>query len=155
MDVSSGRNTPTSVNGDDRIVNGGSERIEYEEYPLTPLGQLLDKCMTSGVDTFPHPSVSLQYFEIAVRYVEFWKARAGSIPPIFAAMLDTRCVVVTDDADISGIHQTDELVRRRCFYLFARFVKECRGSVELNLVGPLLDGMRVSASGAVSAEVRI
>jgi len=73
------------------VYYGGSkDKVDYEQYPLTPLGQLLTLCMTSGIVSYPHPSVTLQYFETAVRYVEFLQTRAGSMQPIFEAMLDQR-----------------------------------------------------------------
>lgn len=92
MDVSSGRTTPES---EDMLAQqipgvyygGKHEVIDYEQYPLTPLGRLLTMCMTSGIINYPHPGVSLQYFEIAVRYVDFWKSKPGSVRPMFEAML--------------------------------------------------------------------
>ena len=74
------------------IYYGGKERINYEQYPPTPLGQLLSLCVSSGISNYPHPGVTLQYFETAVRYVEFWKAKDGLIQPMFEAMLDQRWV---------------------------------------------------------------
>jgi exportin-T len=86
--MSSGRSTPT--NGDIEQRSSSKEKIDYSQYPLTPLGQLLTLCMTSGILTYPHPSVLLQYFETAVRYVEFWKSKPGSVQPVFQALLDQR-----------------------------------------------------------------
>lgn len=136
--MSSGRNTPvegmngsSSTNGNHPPAN--KSEINYQQYPLTPLGQLLTLCIESGVASFPHPSVTLQYFEICVRYVDFWKSRSGSIQPVFEAMLDSR-----------GIHHPDEHVRRRCFYLFWKFVKECRTELDPDIVPPILQSMRVS-----------
>ena len=140
MSVSSGASTPTQANGstvDVSSINGGhfGERIDYSQYPLTPLGQLLALCMTSGVATFPHPSVTTQYFEIAVRYVEFWKSRPETLAPMLEAMLDAR-----------GIHHPIEGVRKRCFYLLSKFIRECRRDLILDLVEPILQGMQVSQS---------
>ncbi|RXK35182.1 hypothetical protein M231_07553 [Tremella mesenterica] len=137
MSMSSGSNTPAQqANGsttDLSKINGSQfprERIDYSQYSLTPLGQLLTLCMTSGISAFPHPSVSLQYFEIGVRYAEFWKSKPEAVPPLFEAMLGER-----------GVHNQDEGVRRRCFYLFSRFVKECRGDLDMEMVPPVLQGM--------------
>lgn len=44
--------------------------------------------MTSGISSYPHPSVTLQYFEIIVRYIEFWKAKPETLPGLFEALLD-------------------------------------------------------------------
>lgn len=106
-------------------------KINYEQYPLTPLGRLLTLCMTSGLASYPHPSVPLQYFEIAVRYVDFWKVKQGSIQPVFEALLDSR-----------GIRNADESVRRRAFYLLARFVKECKVEMDKGMIPIILDSMR-------------
>jgi exportin-T len=129
--MSSGRNTP--IEGTNGGPASNKAEVNYQQFPLTTLGQLLTLCMESGVSSYPHPSVTLQYFEICVRYVEFWKARTGSIQPAFEAMLDTR-----------GIHHQDEHVRRRCFYLFWKFVKECRPELDPEVVPPILQSMMVS-----------
>jgi exportin-T len=131
--MSSGRNTP--VEGTNGGPASNKAEVNYQQFPLTTLGQLLTLCMESGVSSYPHPSVTLQYFEICVRYVEFWKARTGSIQPAFEAMLDQR-----------GIHHQDEHVRRRCFYLFWKFVKECRPELDPEIVPPILQSMMVSGA---------
>jgi exportin-T len=140
--MSSGRTTPENGMSEDSLAQqlpgvyygGAKEVIDYEQFPLTPLGQLLNLCMTSGIASYPHPSVTLQYFEIGVRYVDFWKCKPGSVKPMFEAMLDSR-----------GVHHPDEAVRRRCFYLFARFVRECKAELDLDMVPPILDSLRVSS----------
>jgi exportin-T len=150
--MASGRTTPTSTDGMEDLsqplpgvyYGGEGAKIDYELFPLTPLGQLLSLCMSSGIVNYPHPSVTLQYFETAVRYVEFWKSKTGTIQPIFEAMLDQRCVCESALLMARGIHHSDEGVRRRCFYLFARFVKETRMELDVGMVPPILDSMRVS-----------
>lgn len=112
---------------------GKSDKIDYEQYPLTLLGQLLDLCIRSNVVDFPHPSVTLQYFEIGVRYVDFWRSKPKSIQPMLQAMLDKR-----------GIHHEDEAVRRKCFYYFSRFIRECKSDLEPEAIPIILESMRVS-----------
>ena len=138
--MASGRTTPNSTADDEAIADvlpgvyyGGKERINYDQYPLTPLGHLLTLCSTSGIASYPHPSVTLQFFETGVRYVEFWKAKDALIQPMYEAMLDQR-----------GIHHPDEHVRRRCFYLFSKFVKECKNETNPELAPLVLESMRVS-----------
>jgi exportin-T len=139
--MSSGRTTPENGMTDDQLsqalpgvyYGGPKEVVDYEGFPLTPLGQLLTFCISSGIASYPHPSVTLQYFEIAVRYVDFWKSKPATVKPMFEAMLDAR-----------GIHHPDEAVRRRCFYLFAKFVKECKNELDLGMIPPILESMRVS-----------
>lgn len=131
--MSSGRNTPVEGMNGSSTTNLQKHEIDYHQFPLTTLGQLLTLCMDCGVASYPHPSVTLQYFEICVRYVDFWKSRPGAIQPVFEAMLDSR-----------GIHHQDESVRRRCFYLFYRFVNMCRTELDPEMVPPILQSMRVS-----------
>lgn len=126
--MSSGRTTPTQTNGDTHAVK---EKVDYSQYPLTSLGRLLEMCESSGILNHPHPSVTLQYFEIAVRYVEFWKSRPASIQPMLSAMVNGR-----------GIHHPDVHVRRRTFYLFSRFVFSCKNELELDVVPAILDSIR-------------
>ncbi|WWD20310.1 exportin-T [Kwoniella shandongensis] len=134
---SDGRTTPTMADGDGSQTlpeinfNDNKDKFDYEQYPLSPLGQLLTRCMSSGISTYPHPSVTLQYFEIFVRYVEFWKSKTEAIQPMFEAILDNR-----------GVHHPDEGVRRRCFYLFSKLCKECKNETVAAMVQPILESIR-------------
>ncbi|KAK8849681.1 hypothetical protein IAR55_005016 [Kwoniella newhampshirensis] len=135
--MSSGRSTPIMADGDmsqslpDVNYSDVKDKFEYEQYPLSPLGQLLTRCMSSGISNYPHPSVTLQYFEIFVRYVEFWKSKTEAIQPMFEAILDSR-----------GVHHPDEGVRRRCFYLFSKLCKECKNDTVAGMVQPILESLR-------------
>ncbi|BEJ16561.1 hypothetical protein CspHIS471_0511660 [Cutaneotrichosporon sp. HIS471] len=128
---SSGQSTPTGGAAPDIAILDSSTKIDYEQYPLTPLGRLLTLSMSSGLASYPHPSVPLMYFEIAVRYVDFWKVKQGAIQPMFEALLDTR-----------GIRNDDEGVRRRSFYLLARFIKECKIEMDKAMIPIILDSLR-------------
>lgn len=128
--MSSGQTTPTASNSTVDMATLDLSKIDYDQYPLTPLGQLLSLSMTSGLSSYPHPSVPLQFFEIAVRYVDFWKIKGG-IQPMLEALLDSR-----------GIHHADEKVRRRTFYLLSRFIKECRIEMEASMIPIILDSLR-------------
>ena len=44
----------------------------------------------SGIASFPHRTVSLQFFETASRYTDFFKIRKECIIPTLEAMIDTR-----------------------------------------------------------------
>nr|ODN95651.1 exportin-T [Cryptococcus depauperatus CBS 7855] len=130
---STGRTTPSSTSD---IVDFGvgankDDKFDYDQYPLSPLGQLLTRCMTSGISAYPHPSVSLQYFEITVRYIEFWRAKPETLPSLFETILDGR-----------GIHNSDQNIRRRCFYLFARLCKDCKSEAIESMVSPILENIR-------------
>lgn len=126
----SGRSTPNGSENPE-VALDTSSKIDYEQYPLTPLGQLLSLCVSSNLASFPHPSVPLQYFEIAVRYVDFWKVKQGAVQPIFEALLDSR-----------GIHHEDEAVRRRAFYLLGRFIKECRFEMAPGMIPIILESLK-------------
>lgn len=128
--MSSGQTTPTAASNSAVDMSSlDTTKIDYDQYPLTPLGQLLSLCMTSGLSSYPHPSVPLQFFEIAVRYVDFWKIK-GAIQPMLEALLDSR-----------GIHHSDEKVRRRTFYLLSRFIKECRIEMESSMIPIILENL--------------
>ncbi|KAK6908461.1 hypothetical protein I203_102463 [Kwoniella mangroviensis CBS 8507] len=91
LSKSDGRSTPTSDIAEAEVDYGtAKENFDYDQYPLSPLGELLKRCMASGISTYPHPSVTLQYFEISVRYVEFWRYKPEAIQPMFEAILDNR-----------------------------------------------------------------
>lgn len=128
--MASGQSTPT--NGDVGLsAIDATGKINYEQFPLTPLGQLLTLCMDSGFASYPHPSVQLLFFEISVRYVDFWKVKSGAIQPIFESLLDSR-----------GIHHSNEGVRRRAFYLLSRLIKEYRIEMEQGMIPIILDALK-------------
>lgn len=129
--MASGQSTPTG-SADMSLANlDPNAKIDYEQFPLTPLGQLLGLCMTSGLASYPHPSVQLLFFEISVRYIDFWKVKPGAIQPIFESLLDGR-----------GIHHSDEGVRRRAFYLLTRLIKECRVELEASMIPIILKSLQ-------------
>ncbi|TXT13691.1 hypothetical protein VHUM_01058 [Vanrija humicola] len=131
MSRSAGKTTPTGTGGTVAIPLDPNAKIDFEQYPLTPLGQLLTLCMSSGLSSYPHPSVPLQFFEIAVRYVDFWKIKQGAVQPMFEALLDHR-----------GIHHSEESVRRRVFYLISRFIKECKNEIEPGMIPVIIDNIK-------------
>lgn len=139
MEIASGRTTPTDPGMDlseplPGVYYGGKpDRIDYEQYTLTLLGELLNLCIQSGVGQYPHPSVTLQYFEIGVRYVDFWRSKPKSIQPMLEAMLH-------------GVHHNDEAVRRKCFYFFSRFVRDCKSDLEPDSIPIILDSMKVNCN---------
>ena len=45
-----------------------------------------------------------------------------------------------------GIHHPNEGVRRRCFYLYTRFVKQCKLELDQEMLPPILNSMKVNAS---------
>ena len=64
--------------------------MDYSEYPLTPLGEMLQAMVRSGISTYPHPAVAMQFFETAARYPDFFKVRKEYILPVLEALIDAR-----------------------------------------------------------------
>ncbi len=107
-----------------------SANIDFTALALTPQGQMLLRSVETQVFSYPHAAVNLQFFECSARYSEFFKARKELIQPVLEAYVDTR-----------GIHQPQASVRQRVFYLFAKFVKDVKGSVDPSFVPAILGGM--------------
>ena len=63
---------------------------DYSQYPLTAHGAVLFAMVQSGIVSYPHRAVSLQYFESVARYPDFFKVRKECIPPTLEAMIDSR-----------------------------------------------------------------
>lgn len=67
-------------------------RIDYTQFPLSVIGEMLLKTCRSKVVEYSHPAVSLQSFEIIVRYHDFFKLCPEYIPQILPSFLDEQCV---------------------------------------------------------------
>lgn len=64
----------------------------YSEYPLTTHGEMLYALVQSGISSYPHRTVALQFFETVARYTDFFKVRKECIIPTLEAMVDSRSV---------------------------------------------------------------
>ncbi|KAH8092595.1 ARM repeat-containing protein [Cristinia sonorae] len=107
------------------------KETDYSEYPLTRHGEMLYALMRSGISSYPHKTVAMQFFETAARYGDFFKVRKECIVPTLQAMLDAR-----------GLHNPDSRVRSRVYYLFHRFIKEDKNEISTDVAGSLLDNIR-------------
>ena len=114
-------------------------QVDYTAFPLTVQGEILLRTVRSDISSYPHPSVALQFFECASRYAEFCKMRVDLIGPTLGALLDQR-----------GIHSTQPAVQERAFYLFHKFIRDLRGSLDAGLVPQILSSMNVSPASFVS-----
>jgi exportin-T len=65
---------------------------DYSEYPLTTHGEMLYALVQSGISSYPHCTVGLQFFETVARYTDFFKVRKECIIPTLEAMVDGRSV---------------------------------------------------------------
>ncbi|KAG1747210.1 armadillo-type protein [Suillus paluster] len=105
--------------------------VDYSEYPLTPHGEMLLALVQSGISAFPHRLVAMQFFETVARYGDFFKIRKECIMPTLEAIVDAR-----------GLHNPDNTVRSRTYYLFHRFIKEGRNDISDELAVNLVQGIR-------------
>uniref|UniRef100_A0A8C5WGZ8 Exportin-T n=1 Tax=Leptobrachium leishanense TaxID=445787 RepID=A0A8C5WGZ8_9ANUR len=76
------------------------------------LQDMMRTLVTSGVSSYNHTSVTLEYFETVVRYEKFFAVEPIHIPDVLMAFLDHR-----------GLRHPSPKVRSRTAYLFSRFVK--------------------------------
>jgi exportin-T len=63
---------------------------DYSEFPLTTHGEMLLALVQSGIASFPHQAVALQFFESVARYPDFFKVRKECIIPTLEPMIDKR-----------------------------------------------------------------
>ncbi|XP_058047188.1 exportin-T isoform X2 [Ahaetulla prasina] len=79
------------------------------------LQDMMRTLVTSGISTYQHTSVTLEFFETVVRYEKFFSLEPQHIPNVLIAFLDHR-----------GLRHTNPKVRSRIAYLFSRFVKSLK-----------------------------
>ncbi|XP_062522258.1 exportin-T-like [Corticium candelabrum] len=82
--------------------------------------ELVATVVTSHVSHHSHPEVSQLYFETLVRYEKFFSHEPQHLAVGLASFLDHR-----------GLRNSNNHVRSRCAYLFARFVKQLRTQLHL------------------------
>ncbi|BGP35706.1 pre-tRNA nuclear export protein [Rhodotorula toruloides] len=102
-------------------------RIDYTQFPLSQLGEMMLRTCRSKVVNFPHAAVSLQFFEVVVRYHDFFRLCPEFITEILPSFLDEH-----------GLHQTEEAVQARVFYLFSRFIYQAKSIVQSQVSGDLV-----------------
>lgn len=65
-------------------------KVDYTQYPLSPLGDIILRVVKSPISEFPHPSVLLMYFESVVRYHDIFQLAPECIPIVLSVFLDHR-----------------------------------------------------------------
>ncbi|KAI1117086.1 Exportin-T [Nemania sp. NC0429] len=80
------------------------------------LGAMMTKMVQSGVASFPHPAILLQYMEICHRYCAYFETQ----PAMIGRVLENFVTLV---------HHDHVRIRTRSWYLFFRFVKHLRAQV--------------------------
>ncbi|CEL55488.1 Exportin-T OS=Laccaria bicolor (strain S238N-H82 / ATCC MYA-4686) GN=LOS1 PE=3 SV=1 [Rhizoctonia solani AG-1 IB] len=115
----------------EEITKDRRKSANWEAYPLTPHGEMLDALMQSRISAYPNNTVAIQYFETVGRYGDFFKVRKQYVGGVLTTLIDAR-----------GIHHPKESVRRRVFYIFYKFIKECKLEIPLEHVTTIIDNMR-------------
>ncbi|KAI1437776.1 Exportin-T [Xylaria sp. CBS 124048] len=80
------------------------------------LAAMMTKMVQSGVATFPHPAIVLQYMEICHRYCAYFETQPSMIGRVLESF-------------VTLIHHDHVRIRTRSWYLFFRFVKHLRAQV--------------------------
>ena len=91
--------------------------------------------MFTGVGSYPHPAIHLQYMELCVRYVQIFEENASFIPQ---ALEDI----------VRLAHSDHEKVRYRAWYLFSRFVRGVKrriGEVSQTIIQAISDLLVIKA----------
>ncbi|CAJ0760917.1 24114_t:CDS:10, partial [Entrophospora sp. SA101] len=101
-----------------------------EVVALSPLGEMILKMFQCNVFTYPHPSTALIFFEIVVRYYQFFEVQPEYIPIVLEAFIDTR-----------GLHSINLQIRSRSWYLFYKFVKSLKSKMS-NYVETVLSSIQ-------------
>ncbi|WBW71081.1 karyopherin/importin-beta family nuclear import receptor Los1 [Schizosaccharomyces osmophilus] len=115
-------------------MRGPTAYVNEADKSPTPLSQILLLVIESQVGRHPHPLVQLLYMEILVRYSGFFEYQPSAIGPIMEYFVGP-----------TGIHNSNERVRVRAWYLFYRFVRSVTKYVatyaesSLALLGDLLN----------------
>ncbi|PLW04371.1 hypothetical protein PCASD_26515, partial [Puccinia coronata f. sp. avenae] len=94
-------------------------KINYSQYPLSSLGNLLLKASKALITKVPHPSIAIQWFECVTRYHEFFEIFSGAIQDVLPTFLDDR-----------GLHHPNFNMRYRCCYLFYRFILQGKPAIQ-------------------------
>lgn len=76
------------------------------------LQPMMESLLSCGVSSYPHPAVTLCFFELVVRYEKFFLVEPQFVAPTLVAFLDQ-----------GGMRHANPKVRSRVAYLFSRFVR--------------------------------
>ncbi|KAH8595707.1 armadillo-type protein [Bisporella sp. PMI_857] len=103
--------------GELTVPNGGLyAKSEPSGVAAERLIVMMAKMVESGIASFNHPAIQLQYMEICVRYCSFFESQINYIPQVLEQFVQL-------------VHHQHIRVRTRSWYLFFRFVKHLRAHV--------------------------
>lgn len=84
----------------------------FEKAKASALQPMMESLLSCGVSNYPHPAVTLCFFELVVRYEKFFLVEPQFVAPTLVAFLDQ-----------GGMRHANPKVRSRVAYLFSRFVR--------------------------------
>ncbi|KAK4699304.1 exportin-T, partial [Phenoliferia sp. Uapishka_3] len=113
-----------------RAKTEASYKIPYTQFPLSQLGEMMLRACQAKLVLYPHPAVSLQFFEVIVRYNEFFNLCPEYINELLPSFLDEH-----------GLHQAEKPVRARVSYLFSRFVYNAKSILQSQISGELVSNI--------------
>ncbi|KAI9777948.1 MAG: pre-tRNA nuclear export protein [Geoglossum umbratile] len=96
---------------------------------------MMHKMVDSGIASFSHPAIQLQYMEICVRYASFFESQPQHIPQVLETF-------------VRFVHHNHIRVKARSWYLFHRFVKHLRaqlGNVAQTVIETISDLLLIRA----------
>ncbi|KUJ21036.1 Exportin-T [Mollisia scopiformis] len=96
---------------------------------------MMSKMVESGIASFAHPAIQLQYMEICVRYNSFFETETRYIPQVLEHF-------------VRLVHHNHIRVRTRSWYLFHRFAKHLRahvGNVAETVIRSISDLLSIQA----------
>lgn len=80
---------PTEIQ---RAKTDTAYKIDYTQFPLSQLGEMMLRACRAKLVVYPHPAVSLQFFEVIVRYNDFFRLCPQYINELLPSFLDEQCV---------------------------------------------------------------
>ncbi|KAI9755581.1 MAG: hypothetical protein M4579_004229 [Chaenotheca gracillima] len=122
--------------GEMAVKSGG---LYNKHQPTSPAAErliiMMTKMVESGIATFPHPAIQLQYMEICVRYCAFFEVNFNFIPGVLESF-------------VQFAHHDNARVKHRAWYLFQRFVRHLRsqlGNISHNVIEAINDLLVIKA----------
>ena len=86
--------------------------MSFYQAKASALQPMMQSLLSCGVSNYPHPAVTLCFFELVVRYEKFFLVEPQYVAPTLVAFLDQ-----------GGMRHANPKVRSRVAYLFSRFVR--------------------------------
>lgn len=97
--------------------------------------EMMDKMVNTGLASYPHPAIQLQYMEICCRYMQYFEQNPALIHKVLENF-------------VSFVRSNHVKVRLRSWYLFQRFVRHLRpqlGDVAQTIIQAMGDLLKVKA----------